>query len=189
MFVEPFWDHGLGLRGKSIHNVRASSSISRRCRRRHIVRVLGGDTECPLQVCQLSRSSESTQFLSLRRDVALVDSTRAPDGFWDQRHVPPIYFLTILNIKRQPYHTKPMKSISIRIITGFSRSYLNTRRLRSSLYLGQNRFQKETSSPPQLSRPRCAQPNMLQKVLNFRRLWVTELRRSENVCQNVKYFV
>ena len=29
------------------------------------VRVLGGDTACPLQVCQLSRSSESTHFLSL----------------------------------------------------------------------------------------------------------------------------
>ena len=50
-------------------------------RRRHIVRVLGGDTECLLQVCQLSRSSESTHFLSLRRDVTLFNSTRAPDGF------------------------------------------------------------------------------------------------------------
>ena len=30
------------------------------------VRLLGGDAECPLQVCQLSRSSESTHFLSLR---------------------------------------------------------------------------------------------------------------------------
>ena len=81
IFVEPFCDHGLGLRGKSIHDVRASSSISRRCRRRHITRVLGGDTECPLQVCQLSRSSESTHFLSLRRDVASFGSIRAPDGF------------------------------------------------------------------------------------------------------------
>ena len=35
-----------------------------------MVRVLDGDTECPLQVCQMSRSSESTRFLSLRRDVA-----------------------------------------------------------------------------------------------------------------------
>ena len=34
------------------------------------VRVLGGDTECPLQVYQLNRSSESTHFLSLGRDVA-----------------------------------------------------------------------------------------------------------------------
>ena len=47
-------------------------------RRRHNVRILGGDIECPLQVCQLSRSSESTHSLSLRRDVALFDSTRAP---------------------------------------------------------------------------------------------------------------
>ena len=56
------------------------------------VRVLGGDTECPLQVCQSSRSSESARFRSLRRDVliALLDSTRAPDGFRDRRHVPPI---------------------------------------------------------------------------------------------------
>ena len=46
----------------------------------YYVRVLGGDTDCPLQVCQLSRSSESTHFRSLRRDVALFDSTRAPDG-------------------------------------------------------------------------------------------------------------
>ena len=44
------------------------------------VRVLSGDTECLLQVCQLSRSSESTHFLSFRRDVALFDSSRGPDG-------------------------------------------------------------------------------------------------------------
>ena len=46
-----------------------------------ICKVIVGDTECPLQVCQLSGSSESTHFLFLRRDVALFDSTRAPDGF------------------------------------------------------------------------------------------------------------
>ena len=46
-----------------------------------ICKVIGGDTECLLQVCQLIRSSESTHFLFLRRDVALFDSTRAPDGF------------------------------------------------------------------------------------------------------------
>ena len=39
-------------------------------------KVIGGDTDCPLQVCQLSRSSESTHFLHLRRDVALFVSTR-----------------------------------------------------------------------------------------------------------------
>ena len=44
-------------------------------------KVTGGDTECSLQVCQLSRSSESTHFLCLRRDVALFDSTGAPDSF------------------------------------------------------------------------------------------------------------
>ena len=44
-------------------------------------KVIVGHTECPLQVCQLSRSSESTHFLCLRRDVALFDSTRAPDSF------------------------------------------------------------------------------------------------------------
>ena len=47
----------------------------------HRCKVIGGDTECPLQVCQLSRSSDSTHFLCLRRDVALFDSTRAPDSF------------------------------------------------------------------------------------------------------------
>ena len=46
-----------------------------------ICKVIGGDTECPLQVCQLSRSSESTHFLCLRRDVALFDFTRARDSF------------------------------------------------------------------------------------------------------------
>ena len=48
------------------------------------VRILGGDTECPLQVCQLSRSSESIHFRSLRGGVAIFNSTRlrAPDGFW-----------------------------------------------------------------------------------------------------------
>ena len=73
---------------------------------------IGGDTECPLQVCQLSRSSESTHFLFLRRDVALFDSTRAPDGFLERRHVPPIYFLTIPNTNRQPSNTKPIQTIS-----------------------------------------------------------------------------
>ena len=34
----------------------------------------------PLQVCQLSRFSESTHFRFLRRDVALFVSTRAPDS-------------------------------------------------------------------------------------------------------------
>ena len=46
-----------------------------------ICKVIDGDTECPLQVYQLSRSSESTHFLCIRRDVALFDSTRAPDSF------------------------------------------------------------------------------------------------------------
>ena len=48
----------------------------------------------------------------LRRDVALFVSTRARDSFRDRRHVPPIYFLTFPNIKRQPYHTKPIQMIS-----------------------------------------------------------------------------
>ena len=46
-----------------------------------ICKAINGDTECPLQVCQLSWSSESTHFLCLRRDVALFDSTKAPDRF------------------------------------------------------------------------------------------------------------
>ena len=62
------------------------------------VRVVSSDAECPLQVCQLSRSSESTHFLRLSRDAALFGSTRAPDGFCDPRYVPPTYFLTIPNI-------------------------------------------------------------------------------------------
>ena len=37
--------------------------------------------KCPLQVYQLSRSSESTHFLFLCRDVALFDSTRVPNSF------------------------------------------------------------------------------------------------------------
>ena len=95
------------------------------CGRHHSVRVLDRDTECPPQVCQLSRSSDSTHFLNLRRDAALFDSIRAPDGFCDRTLVPPIYSLTIPNTKRQPYHTKPIQMISIRIITGLSRPYLN----------------------------------------------------------------
>ena len=39
-------------------------------------KVMGGDTECSLQVCQLSRSSESTRFLFLRRDVAILPQSR-----------------------------------------------------------------------------------------------------------------
>ena len=76
------------------------------------VNVLGVDTECPLQVYQLSRSLESTHFRFLRRDVAFFDSTRAPDSFRDRRHVPPIYFLPFPNIKRQPHHTKTIQMIS-----------------------------------------------------------------------------
>ena len=34
--------------------------------------LLGGDTECPLQVCLLSRSSVSTHFLSRSREAAVV---------------------------------------------------------------------------------------------------------------------
>ena len=76
------------------------------CRRRHIVWGLGGDAECPLQVYQLNRSSESLISLAFRRDVALLVSTRAPDDFLDRRHVSPSYFLTIPNIKRQPYEIR-----------------------------------------------------------------------------------
>ena len=51
--------------------VRCLRDLSEGKNRRHaIVRVLGGDTECPLQVCRLSRSSEGTHFLSVGRDVA-----------------------------------------------------------------------------------------------------------------------
>ena len=78
----------------------------------HTCKVIGGDTECPLQVCQLSRSSESTHFHFLPRDVALFGSTRAPDSFQDRRLVPPIYILTFPNIKSQPYHRKPIQMIS-----------------------------------------------------------------------------
>ena len=46
-----------------------------------ICKAIGGDTEYPLQACQLSKSSESAHFLFLRRDAALSDSTRAPDSF------------------------------------------------------------------------------------------------------------
>ena len=42
--------------------------------------VIGGDAECPLQVCQLSRSLESTHFLVLSRDVALFVSPRVRDS-------------------------------------------------------------------------------------------------------------
>ena len=76
-------------RASGFYPVVRKAGINIPCRRRHIVRVLGGDTECPLQVCRLSKSSESTYFLSPRRDVALLGSTRALDDFWEQRHVPP----------------------------------------------------------------------------------------------------
>ena len=43
------------------------------------VRVYRAETqECPLQVCQLSRSSESTYFLSFLRDVALFKFHQSP---------------------------------------------------------------------------------------------------------------
>ena len=51
------------------------------CLDRVRVQIGSQSTECPLQVCQLSRSSESTLFLFLRRDAAIFYSTRAPDSF------------------------------------------------------------------------------------------------------------
>ena len=86
--------------GNNPDNARSTPSyIDRRhvpfflsCRRRHNVRVLDGETECPLLVCQLSRSSESTHFLNLRRHVALFNSTQSPGWLLSsERHVPPIY--------------------------------------------------------------------------------------------------
>ena len=67
--IPPVWR---GAAGKALRQVLPSTPF---------VRLLGGDTECAVQVCQLSRSSESTHFLCLRRDVTLFDSTRAPDDF------------------------------------------------------------------------------------------------------------
>ena len=64
-----------------LKEVKMCSLLKRGLNREGYSKVIGGDTECPLQVCQLSRSSESTQLLCLRRDVALFDSTRAPDSF------------------------------------------------------------------------------------------------------------
>ena len=106
-----------------------------RCAR---VRVQGGGTECLLQVRQLSRSSESTHFLGLRRDEAFVDFTRAPDDFSERRHVvPPFYFLTVPIRKRQPYHTKTGQIISIKKIAGLSeRPYRNTRVFSEGGHLG-----------------------------------------------------
>ena len=43
--------------------------------------VISGDTECPLHVCQLSRSSESTRHFFRRRYVALFDSTWQSPGY------------------------------------------------------------------------------------------------------------
>ena len=53
----------------------------RGCDKRDVLSFRWGDTECPLQVCQLIRSSESTRFRFLRIDVDFVVSTRAPDSF------------------------------------------------------------------------------------------------------------
>ena len=70
--------------------------------------------------------AESTHFLSLRRDVGIFDSTKAPDGSWERRHVPPLYFLTIQNRQRQPYHAKTGKICPTPIlIAGLLRPYLN----------------------------------------------------------------
>ena len=74
------------------------------------VEVLVGDTQCPLQVCLLSRSSVSTHCLSRRRDVAFSFPTRALDIMWQRlepwiscgnaRRVPRLHFLTVPNIIR-----------------------------------------------------------------------------------------
>ena len=50
--------------------IKVSVSLKHSTKALNIVRVVGGDTEGPLQVCHLSKSSESTHFLSLSRDVA-----------------------------------------------------------------------------------------------------------------------
>ena len=62
-------------KGKSLQK-KTSERLEGRCHNSKssfddaICKVIGGDTEYPLQVCQLSRSSESTHFACLRRDVA-----------------------------------------------------------------------------------------------------------------------
>ena len=52
-------DLGCGIRRRS-----TAESQRRRYKRRVVVKLIGGGTECPLQVCQLGRSSESTHFRS-----------------------------------------------------------------------------------------------------------------------------
>ena len=78
-----------------------------------------------MQVCLLSRYSESTHFLSLRRGVAILESTRAAEDFWERRHVPLFDFLIIPNRKRQPYRTKTGQIITIQNVTYFSTPDLN----------------------------------------------------------------
>ena len=68
-------------RGSSYHAFQTKATVGETTPTFTAVKYIGGETECPLQVCKLSRSSESTHFLFLRRDVALLDSTRAPDSF------------------------------------------------------------------------------------------------------------
>ena len=86
--------------------------------------VIGRDTECPLQVCQLSRSSESIHFLSLRSRSfirfhqspgwLLRSEARASDVFPDY----PEYETPTLSYKAHPNY------LEIRIITGHSRLML-----------------------------------------------------------------
>ena len=86
----PKRNRGCGLDGKRKQNRhekkhrrdwRNAASIASQAFDDALCKVIGGDTECPLQACQLSKSSESNQFICLRRDVALFDSTRAPHSF------------------------------------------------------------------------------------------------------------
>ena len=106
------------------------------------VRVSGGDTECPLQICQLSRSSESTHFLCLRSDVALFTRFHQSPGWLlrsDARasNLFPDYIEC--KTPALTYETHP-NYLKLRIITGLSRPYLNTRGLarRTTVYLAQD---------------------------------------------------
>ena len=98
-----------------------------------MLRELGGDTESPMQVCLLSRSSESTHFLCLMRGVALLDSTRAPDDFGEPKLVPWFHFLAILNrfrqhiIRKQRITYLTANYLSNTVIAGLSWPHINIR--------------------------------------------------------------
>ena len=87
-----------------------------------LIKLLGGDTECPLQVCLLRRCSTSTHFLSRSREAIFTRHYFPPEpriATDKAKRVLRSYFLKIPNRKHQHVMRKRPIIYQIRIFQAF----------------------------------------------------------------------